>query len=291
MFSGSIPALVTPFRDGNVDEDAFRRLVEWQIGQGSSALVPCGTTGESATLSYEEHYRVIELCIEVADGRVPVIAGCGSNDTATAVRHMAFSKAAGAAAALVVAPYYNRPNQDGIYAHYAHLAETSDLPIIVYNVPGRTITDIQSETLARLAKIPTIIGIKDASGIVSRVTAHRLGCGHDFLQLSGNDEMALGFNASGGQGCISVTANVAPKLCAEFQAASLAGDMAKAHNINEKLFALHLALFSDASPGPVKYAMTRIIDWMTPDLRLPMTPPSEASRRVVDAALKIAGLS
>ena len=291
MFSGSIPALVTPFRDGNVDEDAFRRLVEWQIGQGSSALVPCGTTGESATLSYEEHYRVIELCIEVADRRVPVIAGCGSNDTATAVRHMAFSKAAGAAAALVVAPYYNRPNQDGIYAHYAHLAETSDLPIIVYNVPGRTITDIQPETLARLAKIPTIIGIKDASGIVSRVTAHRLGCGPDFLQLSGNDEMALGFNASGGQGCISVTANVAPKLCAEFQAASLAGDYVKAHVLNEKLFALHLALFSDASPGPVKYAMTRIIDWMTPDLRLPMTPPSEASRRVVDAALKIAGLS
>ena len=290
MFSGSIPALVTPFRDGNVDEDAFRRLVEWQIGQGSSALVPCGTTGESATLSYEEHYRVIELCIEVADGHVPVIAGCGSNDTATAVRHMAFSKAAGAAAALVVAPYYNRPNQDGIYAHYAHLAETSDLPIIVYNVPGRTITDIQPDTLARLAKIPTIIGIKDASGIVSRVTAHRLGCGPDFLQLSGNDEMALGFNASGGRGCISVTANVAPKLCAEFQAASLAGDMAKAHNINEKLFALHLALFSDASPGPVKYAMTRIIDWMTPDLRLPMTPPSDASRKAVDAALGVAGL-
>ena len=290
MFSGSIPALVTPFRDGNVDEDAFRRLVEWQIGQGSSALVPCGTTGESATLSYEEHYRVIELCIEVADGNVPVIAGCGSNDTATAVRHIAFSKAAGAAAALVVAPYYNRPNQDGIYAHYAHLAETSDLPIIVYNVPGRTITDIQPDTLARLAKIPTIIGIKDASGIVSRVTAHRLGCGPDFLQLSGNDEMALGFNASGGRGCISVTANVAPKLCAEFQAASLAGDMAKAHNINEKLFALHLALFSDASPGPVKYAMTRIVDWMTPDLRLPMTPPSDASRKAVDAALGVAGL-
>ena len=290
MFSGSIPALVTPFRDGNVDEDAFRRLVEWQIGQGSSALVPCGTTGESATLSYEEHYRVIELCIEVADGHVPVIAGCGSNDTATAVRHMAFSKAAGAAAALVVAPYYNRPNQDGIYAHYAHLAETSDLPIIVYNVPGRTITDIQPDTLARLAKIPTIIGIKDASGIVSRVTAHRLGCGPDFLQLSGNDEMVLGFNASGGRGCISVTANVAPKLCAEFQAASLAGDMAKAHNINEKLFALHLALFSDASPGPVKYAMTRIVDWMTPDLRLPMTPPSDASRKAVDAALGVAGL-
>ncbi len=290
MFSGSIPALVTPFRDGNVDEAAFRRLVDWQIEQGSSALVPCGTTGESATLSYEEHYRVIELCIEVADGRVPVIAGCGSNDTATAVRHMAFSKAAGAAAALVVAPYYNRPNQDGIYAHYAHLADTSDLPIIVYNVPARTVTDIQPDTLAKLAQIPSIIGIKDASGIVARVTAHRLGCGPDFLQLSGNDEMALAFNAGGGQGCISVTANVAPKLCAAFQAASLAEDTAKAHTLNEKLFPLHLALFTDASPGPVKYAMSRVVDWMTPDLRLPMTPPSEASRNAVDAALEVAGL-
>ncbi len=290
MFSGSIPALVTPFRDGNVDEAAFRRLVGWHIEQGSSALVPCGTTGESATLSYEEHYRVIELCIEVADGRVPVIAGCGSNDTATAVRHMAFSKAAGAAAALVVAPYYNRPNQDGIYAHYAHLAETSDLPVIVYNVPARTVTDIQPDTLAKLAKIPTIIGIKDASGVVARVTQHRLGCGPDFLQLSGNDEMALAFNAAGGQGCISVTANVAPKLCAEFQAASLAGDTAKAHQINERLFPLHLALFTDASPGPVKYAMSRVVDWMTPDLRLPMTPPNEASRKAVDSALEVAGL-
>jgi 4-hydroxy-tetrahydrodipicolinate synthase len=290
MFSGSIPALVTPFRDGNVDEAAFRQLVDWQIEQGSSALVPCGTTGESATLSYDEHYRVIELCIAVADGRVPVIAGCGSNDTATAVRHMAFSKAAGAAAALVVAPYYNRPNQDGIYAHYAHLAESSDLPLIVYNVPGRTITDIQPETLARLAEIPTIVGIKDASGIVARVTQHRLGCGPEFVQLSGNDEMALAFNAAGGQGCISVTANVAPKLCADFQAASLAGDMPTAHALNEKLFALHLAMFTDASPGPVKYAMTRVVDWMTADLRLPMTPPGEASRKAVDAALTIAGL-
>jgi 4-hydroxy-tetrahydrodipicolinate synthase len=290
MFSGSIPALVTPFRDGNVDEAAFRHLVDWQIEAGSSALVPCGTTGESATLSYEEHYRIIELCIEVADGRVPVIAGCGSNDTATAVRHMAFSKSAGASAALVVAPYYNRPNQEGIYAHYAHLADTSDLPIIVYNVPARTVTDIQPETLARLAKIPGIVGIKDASGVISRVTAHRIGCGTDFAQLSGNDDMALAFNAAGGRGCISVTANVAPKLCAEFQAASRAGDMAKAHQINDALFPLHSALFTDASPGPVKYAMTRIVDWMTPDLRLPMTPPSPASCAAVDAALEVAGL-
>jgi 4-hydroxy-tetrahydrodipicolinate synthase len=291
MFSGSIPALVTPFRDGNVDEVAFRRLVDWQIESGSAALVPCGTTGESATLSYEEHYRVIEICVNQAAGRVPVIAGCGSNDTATAVRHMAFAKSVGAAAALVVAPYYNRPNQDGIYAHYAHLADVSDLPIIVYNVPARTVTDIQPETLARLAKVATIVGVKDASGIISRVTAHRIGCGGDFVQLSGNDDMALAFNASGGVGCISVTANVAPKLCAKFQAATLSGDRVEAHRLNDILFSLHSALFTDASPGPVKYAMSRVLDWMTPDLRLPMTAPSEASRNAVDAALKIAGLS
>jgi 4-hydroxy-tetrahydrodipicolinate synthase len=290
MFSGSIPALVTPFRAGNVDETAFRRLVDWQIESGSSALIPCGTTGESATLSFDEHYRVIELCIEQAAGRVPVIAGCGSNDTATAVRHMAFAKSVGAAAALIVAPYYNRPSQDGIYAHFAHLAATSDLPIIVYNVPGRTVTDIQPDTLARLAKIPSVIGVKDASGVVARVTQHRLGCGADFLQLSGNDEMALAFNAAGGRGCISVTANVAPKLCAAFQTASLAGDLATAHAINDQLFALHLALFTDASPAPVKYAMTRVVDWMADDVRLPLVGASAASRAAVDAALESAGL-
>lgn len=290
MFSGSIPALVTPFRAGNVDEAAFRRLVDWQIESGSSALIPCGTTGESATLSFDEHYRVIELCIEQAAGRVPVIAGCGSNDTATAVRHMAFAKSVGATAALVVAPYYNRPSQDGIYAHFAHLADTSDLPIIAYNVPGRTVTDIQPETLARLSKIPSIIGVKDASGVVARVTQHRLGCGVDFLQLSGNDEMALAFNAAGGRGCISVTANVAPKLCAEFQAASLAGDMATAHALNDKLFPLHLALFTDASPAPVKYAMARVLDWMNDEVRLPLVAASDASRTAVDAALEQAGL-
>ncbi len=290
MFSGSIPALVTPFRDGAIDEAAFRRLVDWQIELSSAALVPCGTTGESATLSYEEHYRVIELCIAQTAGRVPVIAGCGSNDTATAVRHMAFAKQAGADAALVVAPYYNRPNQDGIYAHYKHLTEQSDLPIVVYNVPGRTVTDIQPETLARLAKLPSIVGIKDASGAIARVTAHRLGCGTDFCQLSGNDDMALAFNAAGGVGCISVTANVAPKLCAELQAACAAGDYAKARALNDKLFPLHTALFTDASPGPVKYAMSRVVDWMTADMRLPLTPSSEASRKAVDAALEVAGL-
>jgi 4-hydroxy-tetrahydrodipicolinate synthase len=290
MFSGSIPALVTPFRDGLIDESAFRRLVDWQIAQGSSALVPCGTTGESATLSYDEHYRIIEICIQQAAGRVPIIAGCGSNDTATAVRHMEFSKAAGAAAALVVAPYYNRPNQDGIYAHYERLAAHSDLPIIVYNVPARTVTDIQPETLARLSKIPTIIGVKDASGVISRVTAHRLGCGTEFCQLSGNDDMALAFNALGGVGCISVTANVAPKLCAEFQQACADGNIARAQMLNDKLFLLHTALFTDASPGPVKYALTRVFEDISEEMRLPLTPCSAVSRKAVDEALLIAEL-
>jgi 4-hydroxy-tetrahydrodipicolinate synthase len=290
MFSGSIPALVTPFCDGAFAEDKFRALVEWQIAEGSSALVPCGTTGEAPTLSYDEHYRVISVCIEQAAGRVPVIAGCGSNDTATAVRHMEFAQAEGAAAALVVAPYYNRPNQDGIYAHYAHLAEKSDLPIIVYNVPARTVTDIQPATMARLAEIPTIVGIKDASGQIARVGEHRLGCGVDFNQLCGNDDMALAFNAAGGSGCISVTANVAPKLCAEFQAATAKGDYALARELNDRLHPLHSALFSDASPGPVKYAISRVIEGFPSDIRLPLVPASNASRKAVDAALEIAGL-
>ena len=204
MFSGSIPALVTPFRDGMIDEAAFRRLVDWQIDQGSSALVPCGTTGESATLSNAEHHRVIEICVEQAAGRVPVIAGCGSNETTNALLHMNFSKKSGASAALVVAPYYNRPNQEGIFAHFEYLSQRNDLPIIVYNVPARTVTDIQPETMARLAALPTVKGVKDASGAIARVTAHRLGCGTDFCQLSGNDDMALAFNAVGGVGCISV---------------------------------------------------------------------------------------
>lgn len=290
MFSGSIPALVTPFRDGLIDEEAFRRFVDWQIANGSSALVPCGTTGESATLSYDEHYRVIELCIEQANGRVPVIAGCGSNDTATAVRHMDFAKKAGAAAALVVAPYYNRPNQEGIYAHFAHLAEHSDLPMIAYNVPARTVTDILPTTMIKLAAIPSIIGIKDASGNLARVSSHRIGCGPDFCQLSGNDDMAVAFNGAGGVGCISVTANVAPNLCAEVQRACQAGDFAHARELDDVLHALHGALFADASPGPAKYALSRILDWMTDELRLPMTRPCEAARNAVDAALEIAGL-
>ena len=290
MFSGSIPALVTPFRDGRVDEDAFRALVDWQIDNGSAALVPCGTTGESATLSYDEHYRVIQVCVEQTRGRVPVIAGCGSNDTATAARHLDFACGIGADAALVVVPYYNRPNQDGIVAHYEYLCEHSDLPIVVYNVPGRTITDILPETLARLAALPGIIGVKDASGHIARVTAHRLGCGTDFCQLSGNDDMALAFNAAGGTGCISVTANVAPKLCAAFQAACASGDYRLARDLNDRLYPLHVALFSDASPGPVKYALSRVFPAVTPDLRLPMTPPNDTAKHAVDLALDHAGL-
>lgn len=291
MFSGSIPALVTPFRDGMFDEPLFRKLVDWQIEQGSSALVPCGTTGESATMSIEEHNHVVKVCIDQAAGRVPVIAGCGSNDTAVALDHMRHAEAAGAAAALVVLPYYNRPNQAGLIAHYSYLAERSPLPIIVYNVPARTVTDILPETLGMLAKLPTIVGIKDASGKVERVSAQRLHCGPDFCQLSGNDDMALGFMAMGGAGCISVTANVAPGLCAQFQAACAEGRWADALAYQDKLFPLHAALFTDASPGPVKYALTKLMPDFPSDLRLPMTWPSAASREAVDSALGHAGLA
>ena len=219
MFSGSIPALVTPFRDGAFDEKLFRAFVDWQIDEGSSALVPCGTTGESATMSIEEHNHVVKVCIEQARGRVPVIAGCGSNDTMVALEHMRAAQKAGADAALVVLPYYNRPNQDGLLLHYRYLADHCSLPIVIYNVPARTVTDIQPETLGELAKIETIVGIKDASGKVERVSAQRQHCGPEFCQLSGNDDMALGFMAMGGVGCISVTANVAPRLCSDFQKA------------------------------------------------------------------------
>ena len=291
MFSGSIPALVTPFRDGRFDEPAFRSFVDWQIAEGSSALVPCGTTGESATMSIAEHDRVVAVCVEQSAGRVPVIAGCGSNDTLVALDHIRSAKSAGAAAALVVLPYYNRPNQDGVYGHFAYLAEHCDLPIIVYNVPSRTVTDILPETLGRLAEIPSIVGIKDASGVVARVTAQRLACGPDFCQLSGNDDMALGMMAMGAVGCISVTANVAPRLCADLQAACLGGGWADALALQDKLFPLHTALFTDASPGPAKYALAKIRQGFSADLRLPMTPASPASRKAVDAALKVAGLA
>lgn len=290
MFRGSIPALVTAFRDEALDEDAYRAFVEWQIGEGSHGLVPCGTTGESATLPAEEHYRIIELCVEQAAGRVPVIAGCGSNDTQVAIQNMWAAKEKGADAALIVLPYYNRPNQAGIIAHFKKLAGACNLPIVVYNVPGRTVTDILPETLGEIAKLPTVVAIKDASGNLARCSAHRLLCGAEFCQLSGNDDMALGFNAMGGTGCISVTANVAPRLCADFQNAMLSGDWQTALTLNDKLYPLHAALFSDASPGPTKYALSRIRPEFPTGLRLPMTWPSEASRKAVDAALEHAGL-
>ena len=290
MFAGSIPALVTPFRDGLLDEAALARLVDWQIAEGSSALVPCGTTGESATLSFDEHYRVIDMVIAAADGRVPVIAGCGSNDTATAVRHMAFAKAAGAAAALVVAPYYNRPSQDGIVAHYRHLADHSDLPIIVYNVPGRTVTDILPETLARIAAIPSVVAIKDASGDLARVTQHSAEIGPDFCQLSGNDDLWLAHSVLGGTGCISVTANVAPRLCSEFHGLCAAADYRAARDLHDRLFALHKAMFADASPGPAKYALSRLHDWFSPEARLPILAASNAAQSAIDTALMHLGL-
>lgn len=290
MFSGSIPALVTPFRDGAFDAKSFARFVDWQVKEGSSALVPCGTTGESATLGFEEHYQVIDACIAAAAGRVPVIAGCGSNDTATAIRHMRHAAAAGADAALVVAPYYNRPSQDGIVAHFQALADASDLPIVVYNVPGRTVTDISAETMCRLAEIPSVVAIKDASGDLARVTLHRAGAGADFCQLSGNDDLWLPHAVMGGVGCISVTANVAPRLCADFAAACAAGDWMGARTLHDRLFDLHKAMFSDASPAPAKYALSRVHDWFLPEMRLPIIPASDASRRAVDAALAAAGM-
>lgn len=293
MFSGSIPALVTPFRDGAFDEQAFRKLVDWQIDNGSSGLVPCGTTGENSTLSNAEHHRVIEVCVEQAAGRVPVIAGCGSNDTMNALLHMTFSKKCGAQAALLVAPYYNRPSQEGLLAHFSYLAEHIDLPIVLYNVPGRTVTDLKPETVCELVRRypKNFIGIKDASGDLSRVTDHRMGILGEFCQLSGDDELALPHYAAGGVGCISVTANVAPRLCADFQAACAAGDLALARELNDQLYPLHYAMFEDASPGPCKYALSQIHDWIGEELRLPLVQCNETARRAVDDALKHAGLA
>ena len=290
MFRGSIPALVTPFRDEAFAEDIFRAFVEWQIAEGSHGLVPCGTTGESATLTSAEQARIISVCVDQAKRRVPVIAGCGSNSTRVVIGHMKAAEDAGADAALVVLPYYNRPSQDGLVAHFEALADASPLPIIVYNVPGRTVTDVLPETLGRIAQLPSVAGIKDATGDLGRVSAHRRLCGEDFVQLSGNDDSALGFLEMGGVGTISVTANVAPALFAEMHDAHRAGDRARALEIQDRLFPLHKALFSDASPGPVKYALSRVRPDFPTGLRLPMTPPSEASRRAVDAALEHAGL-
>jgi 4-hydroxy-tetrahydrodipicolinate synthase len=284
-----MPALVTPFKNGAVDLDGFAAHVEWQIAQGSHGLVPVGTTGESPTLAHDEHYAVITACVEVASKRVPVIAGCGSNDTRTALAHLAHAEKVGADAALIVVPYYNKPSQAGLIAHFTALHDATSLPIIIYNIPGRSVADMSVETMAELAKLPRIIGVKDATGNIARVAQQRLACGADFIQLSGNDDMAVGFNAQGGVGAISVTANVAPKLCAQMQEATLRGDYAAALAINDRLQPLHAALFSDASPGPTKYALSRL-GRMGVEVRLPIAEPSAASKAAVDAALVHAGL-
>jgi len=289
MFKGSIPALVTPFKNNALDHDLYMALVERQIISGSSALVPVGTTGESATLSHEEHRKAVSLCIEAAQGRVPVIAGCGSNSTQEAIGLVEYAKKAGADAALVVCPYYNRPDQAGLEAHFRAINDAVQLPIFIYNVPSRTMSDIEPETVGRLAKLPNIIGIKDATGDLPRVTQHRLLAGENFIQLSGDDPSALGHRAMGGAGCISVTANVAPAENAAMHAAVDAGDFAKAREIELKLIGLHKNLFASPSPGPTKYAMSKL-GLCSPEVRLPIIPPDESAQALVDAALAAADL-
>lgn len=286
---GSFPALITPFKYGKVDEKAYQKFVEWQIKEGSNGLVPVGTTGESPTVSHAEHKRIVELCIEVAAGRVPVIAGAGSNSTEEAIDFTRHAKKSGADAVLTVCPYYNRPTQEGLYLHFKAIAEAVDIPLIIYNVPGRTITDISVETLARLVKLPNIVGIKDATANMNRASRQRQVLGEKFIMLSGEDATALGFNAHGGQGCISVTANVAPRLCAEFQAATLRGDFAAALKLQDRLLPLHDALFVETNPGPVKYAVSRL-GLCEDGARLPLSPVTEATKKVVDAAMRAAGV-
>lgn len=289
MFKGSIPALITPFRSGILDERAFQGIVERQIAEGSHALVPCGTTGESVTLSNEEHARVVELCVEIAARRVPVIAGAGSNNTAHAVELARLAKRAGADAVLVVAPYYNKPSQDGVFAHFQAINDAVEIPIVVYNVPPRTVTDISVETMARIARLPNVVGVKDASSDLGRVARHRALCGDSFIQLSGEDASAIGFNAHGGNGCISVTANVAPRLCAEMQEAALRGDFGAARAIDTRLSALHKALFLEPSPAPAKYACS-LLGLCTDEVRLPLVTCSEAAKAQIRTVMTQAGL-
>lgn len=287
---GSIPALITPMKDGAVDEKAFRKFVAWQIKEGSHGLVPVGTTGESPTVTPEEHKRIIEICIEEADGKVPVIAGTGSNNTAEAIDYTEHAKKAGADAALIVVPYYNKPTQDGIYAHFKAIADAVDIPVFVYNVPGRTVANISVETLGRLVKdCRNIVGVKDATADMTRPSRQRLLSGEGFIQLSGEDGTALGFNAHGGVGCISVTANVAPRLCAEFQEATLKSDYKAALKLQDRLMPLHHALFVETSPGPIKYAVS-LLGHCTPEARLPMVPVADSTKKAVKDAMTHAGL-
>jgi 4-hydroxy-tetrahydrodipicolinate synthase len=291
MFKGSMPALVTPFAaDGSLDEAAFRAFVEWQIVEGSHGLVPVGTTGESPTLTHAEHKHIVELCVEVSAGRVPVIAGAGSNNTAEAIDLAQFAEKAGADGLLVVTPYYNKPSQKGLYAHYSAIAKAVSLPIFIYNIPPRSVIDMSVETMARLAAdFSNIVGVKDATAKLDRVSEQRMVCGKDFIQLSGEDATALGFNAHGGAGCISVTANVAPRLCAEFQTASLSGDFAAALEIQDRLMPLHKALFIEPNPGGPKYALSRL-GHMGNHLRSPLTTIDKTTEAAIDSALRHAGL-
>lgn len=284
-----MPALVTPFRDGAVDEHALVALVERQIAGGVHGLVPVGTTGETATLSHDEHRRVVELTVKTAAGRVPVIAGAGSNATDEAIELVKHAKAVGADAALVVTPYYNRPSQEGLYAHYAAINEAVQLPVLVYNVPSRTAIDISNETLGRLSKLPNVVGIKDATGDMTRATMQRLLCGDDWVMLSGDDLTALGYMAHGGHGCISVTSNVAPDLCATFYNAVMGDDWKTALYWQDRLIRLHKALFTDASPSPTKFAMAHL-GLCLEDVRLPIVAASEASRAEVLAGMRDAGV-
>jgi len=291
MLRGSLTALVTPFQqDGRFDEKAFRDFVAWQIDEGTNGLVPVGTTGESPTLSHEEHRHVVKVCVEVAKGRVPVVAGAGSNNTLEAIDLVQYAEKAGADAALVVTPYYNKPTQRGLYEHFAAVAKATSLPIIIYNIPPRSVIDMTPETMGRLARdFSNIVGVKDATGKIERVSEQRAECGKDFIQLSGEDASALGFNAHGGVGCISVTSNVAPRLCAEFQAATLANDKDKALDLQDRLLPLHKAIFLEPGVSGAKYALSRL-GKIANVMRSPLVPVEEGTARKIDDAMKWAGL-
>ncbi|MEO9652233.1 MAG: 4-hydroxy-tetrahydrodipicolinate synthase [Roseobacter sp.] len=289
MFKGSMPALVTPFRNGELDLDTLKKLVEWHIGEGSKGLVPVGTTGESPTLTHREHEIVVEEVVKASAGRVPVIAGAGSNNTLEAIRLVRHAESVGADAALVVTPYYNKPTQSGLIAHFTALHDCANLPIIIYNIPGRSVVDMTPETMGKLAELPRIVGVKDATGDLARVCDQRMTCGADFVQLSGEDATAHGFNAQGGVGCISVTANVAPKLVAQTQEACLSGDYGTALEIQDRLMPLHKAIFTEPGLVGVKYAMSRL-DLCSEEVRLPLTALTDQTRALVDAGLQHAGL-
>lgn len=289
MMQGSIVALITPFRDGAFDEAAYRALIEWHLAEGTDGFVPCGTTGESSTLSHAEHTRVIEVCVETVRGRAPVIAGTGSNATAEAIELTRQAKALGADAALVVTPYYNKPTQEGLYQHFKAIHDAAGLPLIIYNIPARCVIDMNVETMARLAKLPNVVGVKDATQDLTRPIRTRLAINAGFRQLSGEDGTALPFLAAGGHGCISVTANVAPKLCAEMQAAWRAGDLATAAAINDRLMPLHTGLFCETNPAPAKFAAS-LLGKCTPDVRLPLVALSDAGRETVRRAMAAVGL-